>query len=75
MVLALVWRLMWRHRMLAAFSVWARSWLLVLFRCLQRARLLVAITIEAHKQSGFGFEAGVAGLAAYTAVSTVMCFT
>ena len=35
----------------------------------------VAITIEAHKQSGFGFEAGVAGLAAYTAVSTVMCFT
>ena len=35
----------------------------------------VAITIEAHKQSGFGFEAGVEGLAAYTAVSTVMCFT
>ena len=35
----------------------------------------VAITIEAHKQSGFGFEAGIEGLAAYTAVSTVMCFT
>ena len=35
----------------------------------------VSITIEAHKQSGFGFEAGIAGLAAYTAVSTVMCFT
>jgi hypothetical protein len=33
----------------------------------------VSITIEAHKQ--FGFEAGIAGLAAYTAVSTVMCFT
>ena len=35
----------------------------------------VAITIEAHKQSGFGFEGGIEGLAAYTAVSTVMCFT
>jgi len=35
----------------------------------------VSITIEAHKQSGFGFEAGIAGLAAYTAVSKLMCFT
>jgi len=35
----------------------------------------VSITIEAHKQSGFGFEAGIAGLGTYTAVSTLMCFT
>lgn len=35
----------------------------------------VSFSIEGHKQSGFGTEGGIQGLAAYTAASTVMCLT
>ena len=35
----------------------------------------VSLSIEAHKESGMGQEAGIPGLAAYTVSSTVMCFT
>jgi gamma-glutamyl-gamma-aminobutyraldehyde dehydrogenase/4-guanidinobutyraldehyde dehydrogenase/NAD-dependent aldehyde dehydrogenase len=31
----------------------------------------IAIGMEGHKQSGFGFEGGVAGLASYTVSSAV----
>ena len=35
----------------------------------------LAISFEAHKQSGVGFEGGVRGLEAYTVASAVICFT
>ncbi|MDG1818939.1 MAG: aldehyde dehydrogenase family protein [Porticoccaceae bacterium] len=35
----------------------------------------VSLSVEAHKQSGVGYEAGLPGLAAYTVSTTVMCFT
>lgn len=35
----------------------------------------VAVSVEGHKQSGFGYEGGLAGLAAYTTSSTVMFFS
>ena len=35
----------------------------------------VSLSVEGHKQSGMGFEIGLAGLAEYTVATTVMCFT
>ena len=35
----------------------------------------VSISVEGHRQSGFGLEGGVAGLAAYTATSSVYFFS
>ena len=35
----------------------------------------VSVSLEGHKQSGRGYEGGLAGLAEYTTASTVMCFT
>lgn len=52
-----------------------RSAIIQIFATDQPSGGNLSITVEAHKQSGIGFEGGVRGLEAYTVASTVICFT